>query len=88
MISLENIILHELIGLKTEIKESTNSQIVGINGLIVDETKQMFTIDSKHGVKMISKKDNTWEFSYNNQKITLSGILLSKRPHERLELKT
>jgi len=87
MISLENIFAHELIGLKTEVKESKNPQIVGTNGLIVDETKQMFLIDTKSGLIMLSKKDSKWEFSCNDQKIILSGEVLAKRHHERLEIR-
>ena len=39
MITAENITSHELIGLRTEIVESSNSQIIGLNGTITDETK-------------------------------------------------
>ena len=39
MITQENIALHELIGLDTEILDSSNKQIVGLSGRIVDETK-------------------------------------------------
>ena len=72
---------------ETEVKESTNTPIIGTKGMIVDETKQMFLIKTNHGLKKYSKKYSKWEFSCNDQKITLSGIELSKRPHERLEAK-
>jgi len=42
MITKENIISHELIGLKTEIIDSSNKEILGLNGTIIDETKSMF----------------------------------------------
>ena len=87
MITLENIAAHELIGLKTEIAESSNTQIIGLNGIIVDETKSMFTIKTDKGPKTISKLHNKWKFHLTNKVITLSGSLLEKRSHDRLEIK-
>ena len=87
MITLENIPKHELIGLKTIISDSTNKQIVGLNGTVVDETKSMFIINTKNGLKMIQKKHNTWKFLVNNKETTLSGALFEKRSFDRLETK-
>ena len=87
MISIENIPKHELIGLKTIISDSTNKQIIGLNGTVVDETKSMFIINTKNGFKMIQKKHNTWKFLVNNKETTLSGALFEKRSFDRLETK-
>ena len=87
MITLENIPKHELIGLKTIISDSTNKQIIGLNGTVVDETKSMFIINTKNGLKMIQKKHNTWKFLVNNKETTLSGALFEKRSFDRLETK-
>jgi ribonuclease P protein subunit POP4 len=84
MISAENLITHELIGLKTEVQESSNPQIIGINGQIVDETKHMFLLLTNNGFKMLSKKHNKWGFFLNDQKISVSGSLLGKRAYERI----
>lgn len=87
MITSENITSHELIGLKTEVVESTNPQILGLNGVVIDETKHMFVIQTKNGKKMLPKKENKLNFSFNTEKFTLSGALLAKRSHERLEVR-
>jgi len=87
MITLENITKHELIGLKTIISDSTNKQIIGLNGTVVDETKSMFIINTKNGFKMIQKKHNTWKFLVNNKETTRSGALFEKRSFDRLETK-
>ncbi len=84
MISAENLITHELIGLKTEVQESSNPQIIGVKGKIVDETKHMFLLLTNNGYKMLSKKHNKWGFFLHNQKISVSGSLLEKRAYERL----
>jgi ribonuclease P protein subunit POP4 len=87
MITSENIVAHEMIGLKTEISGSPNSQIIGLNGTIVDETKSMLILNTKNGFKMIPKKQNTWKFYAENKEIILYGSLLEKRSYDRLEAK-
>ena len=87
MITLDNIVSHELIGLETEVVESTNSQILGLKGAVIDETKHMLIIQTNNGKKMLPKKENKLNFLFNDQKLTLSGALLEKRSHERLEVR-
>ena len=84
MITAENITSHELIGLRTEIVESSNSQIIGLNGTIIDETKSMITIDTTKGTKMIAKSNNSWKFSIDSKDIILNGSRIVKRPFDRI----
>lgn len=84
MITADNIISHEFIGLRTEIIESTNSQIIGLNGTITDETKSMITINTINGTKMIAKSNNSWKFSIDNKDVVLNGSKISKRPFDRI----
>ena len=84
MITAENITQHEFIGLNTQITESTNSEIIGLNGTIINETKSMFTLNTVKGVKLIPKSNNSWKFNVNNQQITVDGSKIQKRPFDRL----
>jgi len=84
MITTGNITSHELIGLRTEIVESTNSQIIGLNGTITDETKSMLTINTTSGSKMIAKSNNSWKFSIDDRDIILDGSKITKRAFDRL----
>jgi ribonuclease P protein subunit POP4 len=84
MITAENITSHELIGLRTEIVESSNSQIIGLNGTITDETKSMIIINTSNGTKMIAKSNNSWKFSVDNKDIILNGSKIAKRPFDRI----
>ncbi|MBI5859832.1 MAG: ribonuclease P protein subunit [Nitrosarchaeum sp.] len=84
MITADNIASHELIGLRTEIVESSNSQIIGLNGTIIDETKSMIIIDTVNGTKMIAKSNNSWKFSVDNKDIVLNGSKIAKRPFDRI----
>jgi len=84
MITPENIIHHEFIGLKTQIVESANSQIIGLNGTIINETKSMFTLNTTKGIKFIPKSNSVWKFNLTNEKISVDGSKIQKRPFDRL----
>lgn len=88
MITQDNITKHEMIGMNVKIIRSTNPQIVGLNGTVVDETKSMFTLKTVKGFKMVAKKDSVWEFLLNNgDKSIIEGKKIAKRPHERMVIK-
>ncbi|MCJ8307002.1 MAG: ribonuclease P protein subunit [Nitrosopumilus sp.] len=84
MITADNITSHEFIGLDTEITQSTNPQVVGLNGRIINETKSMFTINTDKGVKSIAKSQNIWKFSIDNQDVIVDGTKIAKRPFDRI----
>ncbi len=87
MITVDNITSHEFIGLHTEITQSSNPQIIGLNGRIVDETKSMFRINTKNGMKSIAKAKNSWKFSIENQDIVIDGSKITKRSFDRIGVK-
>jgi ribonuclease P protein subunit POP4 len=84
MITVDNITSHEFIGLHTEITQSSTPQIIGLNGRIVDETKSMFRINTKNGMKSIAKAKNSWKFSIQNQDIVIDCSKIAKRPFDRI----
>ena len=84
MITIDNITSHEFIGLHTEITQSSNPQIIGLNGRIVDETKSMFKINTNNGTKSIAKSENSWKFSIDNKDIVIDGSKIAKRPFDRI----
>lgn len=87
MITSENLLSHEFIGLDTEITSSSNPQIIGLNGRIVDETKSMFTVNTKNGIKTIAKSINNWKFSIAGKDIIVDGSKIVKRPFDRIGVK-
>lgn len=84
MITADNIVSHELIGLDTEIANSTNPQVVGLNGRIINETKSMFTINTEKGIKTIAKSTNSWKFTIEGKKVVVEGSKIAKRPFDRI----
>ena len=88
-ITPENIHRHELIGLKIEIIQSTDKQMIGMNGLVVDETKNLLTIDSSKNDSnrvRIPKKDCIFRFSLpSGEQVDVDGRLLKLKPENRLK---
>jgi len=87
MITADNITSHEFIGLNTEIVKSTNPQVIGLNGRIINETKSMFTINTEKGIKSIAKSTNRWKFLMDNKEMIVEGSKITKRPFDRLGVK-
>ena len=84
MITSDNILLNELIGLQVQVIESSNKQIVGIGGKIVDETKFMFTLSTPNGMKRLAKSSSRWKFEYDGKESEFDGARLTRRPYERM----
>ena len=87
MITVDTISRHEFIGLETKIINSSNPQVIGLNGTIINETKSMFTINTQNGMKNIPKSTNQWKFSIEGKETTLDGSKIEKRPFERIGAK-
>lgn len=84
MITCGNLRFHEIIGLGVEVVNSTNPQTIGISGTIINETKSMFVLNTKKGIKKLPKENAMWKFLLDDATVVLSGELLKKRPYERL----
>jgi len=88
MISINNVIKHELIGLPVEIIESRNKFHIGIKGTVVDETKNLLIIETKKKIKKIQKKGTKFMFTVpNGKKVIVYGEKIALRPEERIKLK-
>lgn len=79
MITKKNIKNHELIGLKAKIGK--------IQGLIIDETKNMIIIKNKEKEKMIPKKGNEIMIKLQNKDIIINGNEIIQKPYDRLKKK-
>ena len=74
----------DLIGHDVTISDSKNKEIIGINGKIIMETKNMIIMNTRNGKRSIPK--NICQLSNNDGIITTDSTRLCKRPHERLEM--
>jgi ribonuclease P protein subunit POP4 len=84
MITEDTISRHEFIGLETQIVNSSNQQVIGLNGTIINETKSMFTINTQKGIKNIPKSTNEWKFFIQGKESIVNGSKIAKRPFERI----
>lgn len=89
MISPQNIFRHELIGLSVEITASSNPDLIGIKGKVVDETRNTLKIEKLNGDEvLIPKKVATFNFTLNSGDIVeIEGKILVARPEDRIKKK-
>ncbi len=71
----------ELIGKKIKIIESNNKSLVGMKGIVVNESKNILSVEVDGEVKKIVK--DLCVFDIEGRKV--SGKEIAKRPEERLK---
>ncbi|MFP3984840.1 MAG: ribonuclease P protein component 1 [Candidatus Bathyarchaeia archaeon] len=83
------ILQHEFIGLKTKVAESSNPNYVGIEGKIIDETRNTFVILHNNKRKTIVKDQTVFHVALPDETIVeINGKVLVGRPEERLKKRT
>ncbi|MDD3792214.1 MAG: ribonuclease P protein component 1 [Candidatus Bathyarchaeota archaeon] len=81
-----DIIRNEFIGAHALVAQSFNPDCIGIGGLVVNETKQTFTLLCEGKNRSIIKETATFNFTFNdNTKVAIEGKLLVGRPEDRLK---
>jgi ribonuclease P protein subunit POP4 len=84
-VTSRTLIRHELIGLTVEIANATNKALIGLSGLVVDESRNMLTIETKTGIRKIAKAGSTFMFMLpSGQRVMIEGGKLVGRPEERI----
>ena len=71
----------ELIGLKARVEKSSGKDFQGLEGKIVDETRNTLVLQTPKGKKSVSKKDCVFLFPESGVKA--EGFLLVARPEDR-----
>jgi len=75
----------ELIGKTVHINHCTDPTMDHMKGVIIDETKQMFLIESQGKHRWIAKDIATFVFPIHQKKIQINGSKLKFRPEERVK---
>lgn len=87
-ITAQNIVRHELIGLKVKIVKSTDSTQKGITGKVIDETYNTLKIETKDKEKTVIKENCVFIFTLPDKtKVQVDGKLLVSRPEDRIKKK-
>ncbi len=82
-----NIVYHELIGLGVEVKNHTDPSIIGTEGEVIYESRNMLFIRQRDGsVRKVPKEVGEFLFKLErNRSVRVSGLRLLGRPEERLK---
>ena len=76
----------EIIGLNGTIIQSSNKNLLGITGQIIDETKYMIVMDTKLGKRSIPKNSSKLQVVKDGKMLMIDGLQMLKRPYERMEI--
>jgi ribonuclease P protein subunit POP4 len=87
MITPQNIIRHELVGLRIKITHCSQRELKGIEGRVVDETKNTITIEDGVGnEKIIPKGNTTFHFILpDGGTVEIQGKIIVSRPEDRIK---
>lgn len=87
MITPQNILRHEIIGLKAEVVQATHPEYK-CNGSITDETRNTITIETKNGKKILPKNCIFLKIKLpDGAVVKIDGKLLVARPEDRIKKK-
>jgi len=79
------LIKDELIGRNVTISTCTDPTMEQMQGVILDETKHMFLIESQGKQRWIAKNIATFIFPVHHKNIPINGSKLRYRPEERVK---
>ncbi len=87
MITPENIVRHELIGLRIEVADSKNSKSAGIKGKVIDETRNTLKIEKEDGKEAtLIKEDCVFLFTLpDRRRVRVEGEVIVARPEDRIK---
>jgi len=83
----KNIFYHELIGLYVKVVKHYDESLIGVEGRVVDETKNLLIIASKGRLKKVFKKGGVFLFMLpDGSKVEVEGEKILARPEDRVKL--
>lgn len=81
-----SIVQHEFIGLETKVVKSSNPDVVGIKGRVVDETRNTLTISHKGEKKVVIKDTAVLEFVMpDGTVVEIDGKVIMGRSEDRIK---
>jgi len=80
------IVQDEFIGLKAKVAKSANPDCVGIEGRVIDETRNTFVLAQNGREKRVIKETSVFHFAYPDGTIVeIDGKVLVGRPEDRIK---
>ncbi len=88
MITPQNILKHELIGLQVTVEHSPNKFEEKISGFIIDETKNLLLVDTGRGIKSLEKQYKLLRVTLPDSiSVIIDGSALSVSPTRRVSMR-
>ena len=85
-ITKQNVLKHELIGLEARVVNSSDKNLIGTYGTIIDETKDMLVIDQVGKPRIVQKKNSVFKLTLpSGEDIDVDGAKLVARPEDRIK---
>jgi len=81
----KNIVINELIGLQVKVVKHKDKKQEGMEGTVVDETKNTLVINTSKGLKKIIKANAIFRFKAGKKSFLVDGKEINYRPVERTE---
>ncbi len=78
----KKLVKYEFIGTEIEIIDAGNKSLIGINGRIADETRNMFVLDNG---KRIIKSQCIFKMKINKKTVEINGKVLVGKPEDRVK---
>lgn len=79
-----NLKKHELIGLRVTVLRALDPSLVGVEGRVVDETRNMLIIESGSRQKGVSKRGSRFRFDVEGG-VEIDGGDIQYRPEDRIK---
>jgi ribonuclease P protein subunit POP4 len=87
MISSQNVLRHELIGLDILVSGAANPAQRGLSGRVIDETKNLLVIETQNGVRRIQKLHSTFRLCLpSRETVEIDGSVMVLAPEKRINL--
>ena len=84
--SAENIVYHELIGLEVTVILHSDPTLIGLRGIVIDETKHTLKIRTREGDKRVPKLYGVFRFRLpSGLEVDVDGSLIVGRPEDRVK---
>jgi ribonuclease P protein subunit POP4 len=85
-LTTQNLLSHEWIGLRVTVEQNTDVRTTGLAGRVVDETRNMLTIEAKKRTLRIAKINSVFYVTLpTGETLRVNGNDLRYRPEDRIK---
>jgi ribonuclease P protein subunit POP4 len=87
MITPQNVLRHELIGMDILVSGAANPDQRGLSGRVIDETRNLLVIETSKGVRRIPKVRSTFVVRLpGRETVEIDGSVMVLAPEKRINL--